>query len=107
MEAAPDQLLTLLQQARRGEAKLILEHQRLGPTMNRMVLGIMASAVFLGSALMMSYQVPPLLFRNEAVLGVQDMSILGAAGVVGSISVMMWLILAINRSGHLTRGNDD
>ena len=28
-------------------------------------------------------------------------------GIVGSITVMMWLLLAITRSGHLTRDNDD
>ena len=72
-----------------------------------MVLGIMASAVFLGSALMLSSEVPPLLFPDQAVLGIQRLSVLGVIGVVGSITVMMWLLLAINRSGHLTRGNDD
>ncbi len=107
LEVAPDQILNLLQQARRGEAKLILEHQRIGPTMNRMVLGLMTSAVFLGSSLMLANKVPPLLFPEEAVLGIRELSLLGLIGVFGSISVMLWLLIAINRSGHLTRGNDD
>jgi ubiquinone biosynthesis protein len=32
---------------------------------------------------------------------------LGLIGIAGSITVMMWLLLAINRSGHLTRDNED
>jgi ubiquinone biosynthesis protein len=107
LEVAPDQMIDLLQQARRGEVKISLEHQRLGPTMNRMVLGIMASAVFLGSSLMLANQVPPVLFPDEAVLGIRNLSLMGVIGVCGSITVMMWLLLAINRSGHLTRGNED
>ncbi len=107
LEAAPDQVIALLQQARRGEAKLTLEHQRLGPTMNRMVLGLMSSAVFLGSSLMLANKVPPVLFPDQAVLGIRELSLLGIIGVIGSITVMMWLLIAINRSGHLTKGNED
>jgi ubiquinone biosynthesis protein len=107
LEMAPDEALSLLRQARRGEVKITLEHQRLGPTVNRMVLGLMASAVFLGSSLMLAMEVPPLLFREEGVLGLENLSLLGLVGVIGSITVMMWLLLAINRSGHLTRDNDD
>ena len=107
MEAAPDEVISMLRQARRGELKMQLEHQRIGPTVNRLVLGLMASAVFLGSSLLMAMKVPPLLFRGRAVLGMQDISLLGLVGIVGSMSVMMWLLLAINRTGHLTRGNED
>jgi ubiquinone biosynthesis protein len=107
LEAAPDEAISLLRQARRGEVRMTLEHQRLGPTVNRLVLGLMASAVFLGSSLMLAMKVPPLLFRQPSVLQMQDVSLMGMIGVFGSISVMMWLVLAINRSGHLTRGNDD
>ncbi len=107
LEAAPDEFISLLRQARRGEVRMTLEHQRLGPTVNRMVLGLMASAVFLGSALMLAMKVPPLLFPTPSVLQMQDISLLGLIGVIGSMTVMMWLLLAINRSGHLTRDNDD
>lgn len=107
LEAAPDEVISLLRQARRGEVRMTLEHQRLGPTVNRMVLGLMASAVFLGSALMLAMKVPPLLFPTPSVLQMQDISLLGLIGVIGSMTVMMWLLLAINRSGHLTRDNDD
>jgi ubiquinone biosynthesis protein len=107
LEMAPDEALSLLRQARRGEIKMTLEHQRLGPTVNRMVLGLMASAVFLGSSLLLAMKVPPLLFQEPSVMALEDLSLLGLIGVFGSITVMMWLLLAINRSGHLTRDNDD
>jgi ubiquinone biosynthesis protein len=107
LEAAPDEAISLLRQARRGEIRMTLEHQRLGPTVNRMVLGLMASAVFLGSSLLLAMKVPPLLFHEKSVMALEDISLLGLVGIVGSITVMMWLLLAINRSGHLTRGNED
>jgi len=107
LEAAPDEVISLLRQARRGEVRMTLEHQRLGPTVNRLVLGLITSAVFLGSSLLLAMKVPPLLFPQETVLGIKELSLLGILGLIGSITVMMWLLLAINRSGHLTRGNED
>ena len=107
LETAPDEFLLLMKQARRGEVRLTLEHQRLSPSINRLVLGLMTSAVFLGSSLMLAMKVPPMLFTKEPFLGIKDLSILGIAGIIGSATVMMWLLLAINRSGHLTRENDD
>ncbi|MGI9470469.1 MAG: ABC1 kinase family protein [Rubripirellula sp.] len=107
LEAAPDEMISLLRQARRGEVRMTLEHQRLGPTVNRMVLGLMTSAVFLGSSLLLAMKVPPLLFHNESWLALKDISLLGLIGFCGSITVMLWLLLAINRSGHLTRDNED
>lgn len=106
-EGAPEELLTLLQQARRGELRVVLEHLRIGPTVNRLVLGLMASAVFLGSSLLLAFEVPPVLFPDQSPWGIHRVSLLGLFGVIGSIFVMLWLLVAINRSGHLTRDNDD
>ena len=86
---------------------MILEHQRLSPTVNRMVLGLMTSAVFLGSSLLLAMKVPPLLFADASWLALQDISLFGLVGFFGSMTVMLWLLLAINRSGHLTRHNED
>ena len=107
LENAPDQLISLLQQARRGEVRLNLEHQRLAPAVNRLVLGLITSAVFLGSSILLAMKVPPLVFREPTVAGMQDISLIGISGIIGSVAVMMWLVIAINRSGHLTRDNDD
>ncbi len=107
LEAAPDELISLIRQARKGEVRVILEHQRLSPTVNRMVLGLMTSAVFLGSSLLLAMKVPPLLFSDASWLALQDISLLGLVGFFGSMTVMLWLLLAIKRSGHLTRHNED
>ena len=107
LETAPDELISLVQQVRRGEVRVSLEHQRLGPSINRIVLGLIASAVFLGSSMLLAMKVPPLLFTEPTILAMQDLSLLGLIGIAGSITVMMWLVIAISRSGHLTRGNDD
>ncbi len=69
LEAAPDEVISLLRQARRGEVRMTLEHQRLGPTVNRLVLGLITSAVFLGSSLMLAMKVPPLLFHEKICPG--------------------------------------
>ena len=107
MEFAPDEAIMLMRQARRGELRMNLELRRLSPSINRMVLGLMASAVFLGSSLLLAMKVPPLLFHQQSFMGTSDLSILGLTGVIGSCVVMLRLVLAINSSGHLTRDNED
>ncbi|WP_153557348.1 ABC1 kinase family protein [Roseimaritima sediminicola] len=107
LEFAPDQVLSLLEQARRGNVSLNLEHRRLSPSVNRLVLGMLASSLFLGSSLMLAMKVPPLLFPSQSFLGIHQLSVLGTAGAGFSLMVMMRLALAIGHSGHLTRDNDD
>ena len=107
LETAPDEVLSLLQQARKGQLSVMLEHHRIRPTINRVVLGIMSSAVFLGSSLMLSFDVPPVLFPESWGLGIHRLSILGLIGVIGSTSVMLFMLVAITRTGHLTRDDED
>jgi ubiquinone biosynthesis protein len=56
---------------------------------------------------MLAQRVPPLLTLSWGVLQIEPISLFGLLGLLGSISVMLWLLLAIGRSGHLTRQNDD
>ena len=57
---------------------------------------------------MLAFEVPPVLFPDNITFRDTDDSALSEwSGVVGSVTVMMWLLLAINRSGHLTRDNED
>ncbi len=107
LETMPDELMGMVKIARRGGLSLNLEHRRLGPTVNRLVLGIMASAVFLGSSLLLAFKVPPVLFPQATSLGIERLSVLGLLGVFASVAVMLRLVLAINSSGHLSRGNED
>ncbi len=107
MQVIPDQLVNLLEQARRGQLLLRLDHRQIGSSVNRLVVGLIASALFLGSSLMLSMNVPPVLFREPNVLGLHRVSLLGTFGAIVSIMMMFRLYFAINRSGHLTQDNDD
>ncbi len=106
LEEAPDHVLQLLDVARKGELRVHLEHQRLGPSVNRLVLGLISSALFLGSSLLLSQEVPPLLFPESTFLGLTRISIFGLAGCLLSLLEMLRLMWAIRQSGALTRGED-
>ena len=62
---------------------------------------MLASALFLGSSLMLSSNVPPLLFRTPTLFGLQNISVLGLAGCAVSVVLGLRLLRAIGRSGHL------
>lgn len=106
LELAPDQILGLLDQTRQGQLRLQLDHRRIGPTVNRLVLGLISSALFLGSALLLAQQVPPLLFPENTYFGLHKISILGLAGGAFSLLEMIRLMWAIRQSGALTRNDD-
>lgn len=107
MQVVPDKALGLLDQAREGQLKIQMEHHRLGATVNRLALGLIASALFLGSALMLSMKVPPLLFPESTYLGITQLSVPGVSGLLASVMLMLRLYIAINRSGHLSGREDD
>ncbi len=100
LESAPDRILDLLDQARLGEFQIRLDPMRFAPVVHRLVIGLMASAVFLGSALMLAYAVPPLLLPDSVVLGITRLSLLGLFGLIGSGFVMGSLCVSIWRSGE-------
>lgn len=107
MEVVPDQILGLLDQARRGQLSVHMEHHRIGATVNRLALSLIASALFVGSSLLLAMKVPPVLFAQPTYfLGLHQLSILGLGGTTASILLMFRLYLAINSSGHLS-GRDE
>ena len=97
----PRRLIDLIEQVQLGKFDVHLDHRGLGPSVNRLVLGLLASALFLGSALMLSQKVPPLLFQEPTMMGMQDISLLGLAGCSVAILVSLRLLRAIGKSGHL------
>ncbi len=105
VEVLPRRVMEILEQVQSGKFDVHLEHRGLGPSVNRLVLGMLASALFLGSALMLSQKVPPLLFPDPGTswLGIKDVSILGLSGCVTSVLVGLRLLRAIGKSGHLDR----
>lgn len=93
-EVLPRNLVALLEQANKGNFEIHLEHQRLEPSVNRLVFGMLTSALFLGSTLLWSYQAPPL---------IAGIPVLGVAGSVVSFGLGLRLLWAIRKSGHLER----
>ena len=65
---------------------------------------VLASSLFLGSALLLSLQVPPVLFPEGTYFGgLHKISLMGMAGCIVSIMVGLRLLLAIAKSGRLDR----
>src|SRR5204862_3239661 len=61
VEALPRGLIDILQQVQSGKFDVHLDHRGLEPSVNRLVFGMLASALFLGSALLVGHKIPPLI----------------------------------------------
>jgi ubiquinone biosynthesis protein len=104
-EVLPSRIIEIMEQIQSGQFDVHLDHRGLEPSVNRLVLGMLTSALFLGSALMISMHVPPLL-PNWAVLeffGMNRQSILGFTGATLSVLLGLRVLRAIGKSGHLDR----
>ncbi len=97
----PRGLKEILEQVQSGKFDVHLDHRGLEPSVNRLVLGMLASALFLGSALLLSREVTPTF--NVQWLGMKNISALGAAGCIISFALGLRLWKAINKSGRLDR----
>ncbi len=104
VDSLPGAITNILEQVQKGKFDVHLDHRRLGPSVNRLVMGLMTSALFLGSSVMLSYKVPPLLFHEGTWMGLEDLSVLGLVGAITSIVIGSRLYLAIRRSGNLDKG---
>lgn len=101
VDKLPQRISNILEQVQTGSFDIHLDHRRLGPTANRLVMGLMTSALFLGSSLMLSYKVPPLLFPETGPIGIHDLSILGLTGAIVSLLMGFRLMWSIRKSGNL------
>ncbi len=97
MQVLPRGIGEILRQVQSGNFDVHLDHRGLETSVNRLVLGMLTSALFLGSALLLSRDVPPVLPLWGGV------SIPGAAGGIVSVALAVRLLRAINKSGHLDR----
>jgi ubiquinone biosynthesis protein len=88
----PRQVRDLLRGAQKQRFAIQLEHHHLEPSVNRLVFGMLTSALFLGSALMWSYKAPPTL---------DDVSVFGVLGCAVSGVLAFRLAWAIQKSGKL------
>ncbi len=103
-EVFPQRLLEILDQVQSGKFDVHLDHRGLEPSVNRLVLGMLVSALFLGSTLLLSREVPPLLFRDQPWwFGIHRISLLGLSGCGVSLLLGLRLLRAIGKSGHLDR----
>jgi ubiquinone biosynthesis protein len=101
LDKMPQRISNIMEQVQTGSFDIHLDHRRLGPTANRLVVGLMTSALFLGSSLMLSYKVPPLLFPDEGPLGIEKLSVLGLTGAIVSLLMGFRLMWSIRKSGNL------
>jgi ubiquinone biosynthesis protein len=110
-EVVPQQITRILEQIQAGKFDVHLDHRGLGPSVNRLVLGMLASAMFLGSSWMLANKVEPMippdmLFWNDIKWLHEEgwlpkLSVLGVLGCITSILVGLRLLWAIGKSGHL------
>jgi ubiquinone biosynthesis protein len=102
-EIMPRRVIDILEQVQQGRFEIHLDHGGLGPSVNRLVLGMLTSALFLGSTLMLSREVTPLLFADFTLFGMHRISLLGLVGCTVSFLLGLRLIRSIVKSGHLDR----
>lgn len=98
LEKFPRRAGELMQLIQSGKFDVHLDHRGLEPSVNRLVLGMLTSALFLGSSLMLSRETWPTIY---------NISVLGALGCGVSIMLGLRLLWAIAKSGHLDRRDRD
>jgi ubiquinone biosynthesis protein len=103
VESLPRRTMEILEQINAGKFDVHLDHRGLEPSVNRLVLGMLASALFMGSSLMLSRRVPPILFPAPSYFGLHEISVLGLGGCTLSLLLGLRLLRAIGKSGHLDR----
>ena len=92
-EVVPRRLRDILHQVQSGRFDVHLDHRGLEPSVNRLVLGMLPSALFIGSGLLVANQVWPL----------REISVPGGLGLGLSAVLGLCLVRAISKSGHLDR----
>ncbi len=98
LDILPQGIADVLDQVQSGRFDIHLDHRGLEPSVNRLVLGLLASSLFVGSALLLSFQVPPMVFGISAP---------GTAAAAVSVAFGLRLWRAINKSGRLDRKKKD
>jgi ubiquinone biosynthesis protein len=95
----PREILELLDQIETGTFDVHLDHRGLEPSVNRLVLGMLASALILGSALLLAHKVPPVVHLPS--IGLENLSSWGLTGMVLAFALGLRVWRAISKSGKL------
>ncbi len=100
-EVLPRKVLDIVELFQAGKIDVHLDHRGLEPSVNRLVLGMLASALFLGSSLLLSRQVPPLLSESVPLVG--GVSFFGLSWLRRRTTIGRAIVAPISKSGHLDR----
>jgi ubiquinone biosynthesis protein len=92
VESLPRDLGDVLKRVRDGTFSVHLDLRHIDPVINRLVLGVMTSALFVGSSLLWSMKAPP------AIAGI---SVFGGAGYLMAAYLGWRLLRAIKKSGDI------
>jgi ubiquinone biosynthesis protein len=92
MEILPRDLADILHRVKLGSFQVHLDHRRLDSIVNRLVMGILTAALFMGSASLWSQNVPPI---------IGGVSLPGVTGYLVSMYLGWLLLRAIKRSGDI------
>ena len=91
-ESFPSDVADIMNRIRRGSFDINLEHRKLDSITNRLVLGILTAALFVGSASLWSNEVSPKL---------GSVSLPGSIGCAVAVYLGFTLVRAIKKSGNL------
>ncbi len=97
IRSLPREVAALFRRFHRQEITVQLVHRHLEPSVNRLVFGLMVSALFLGSAIMWAAKAPPL---------VLDIPVFGVLGCGLASALGLRLFLAIQHSGKLEQRDE-
>ena len=92
VETLPRDFSDVLKRIRDGTFSVHLDHRHLDPVINRLVLGVMTSALIVSSSLLWSMKAPPVL---------AGVSVFGAAGYLVAVYLGWRLLRAIKKSGDI------
>ncbi|MBF0171300.1 MAG: hypothetical protein HQK87_09490 [Nitrospinae bacterium] len=81
----------ILERFRDGSMEIHMEHRGFEYAVNRLVLGVLAAAVFMGSSMLLSSGTPP------TVYGLSIFGLLGWGVAIGMIVRALWAIMVAGR----------
>jgi ubiquinone biosynthesis protein len=88
----PCDLNDVLKRVREGTFSVHLYHRHIDSATNRLVIGVMTAALFVGSSLLWSAKAPPT---------IKDVSVVGGAGYFVAAYFGWRLLRAIKKSGDI------
>jgi ubiquinone biosynthesis protein len=88
----PRDLDDVLRGVREGTFSVHLDHRRLDPVVNRLVLGLLTAALLVSSALLWSMKAPPM---------IGGISVLGGAGYAVAAYLSWRLLRALRKTGDI------